>query len=234
MKSNNSMKGSFLTRDKDILRELFMEASAMDVGYSSFDQDFFQSYDEDSDTKSNKRKSLMVAIAVVILLIIIAIPLYLFVFKTDRGDNLAQASPTGKLTLEKKSKEPVVVKAVEQRQEKTEESSTSAKNVNSEKQAKDNEPVVSSVQQATELSASFSTNEDKLYSLILGSFKVESNADNFERQLNDKGIDVSKFQRDNDFYFVGIEQIKGKSSAIKLLATLREEEEPTAWIIKKM
>lgn len=72
----------------------------------------------------------------------------------------------------------------------------------------------------------------KMYSLVMGSFKVESNADNYARSLNERGMDVDKFEGFNDFYFVGIEQIDGKEKALEQLGEARSLE-PTAWIIRK-
>ncbi len=45
--SSNSIKGPFLTRIKDIQKELFMEASAINVGRCRFDKEFFQRYEKD-------------------------------------------------------------------------------------------------------------------------------------------------------------------------------------------
>jgi hypothetical protein len=72
--------------------------------------------------------------------------------------------------------------------------------------------------------------QNKNYSLIIGSFKEEHNADKLQQRFQKQGMEVSKFQRDNNFYFVGIEHIDGKYNAVKLLTKIREEE-PNAWII---
>lgn len=72
--------------------------------------------------------------------------------------------------------------------------------------------------------------QNKTYSLILGSFKEEHNADKLQQRFEKQGMEVSKFQRDNNFYFVGIENIEGKNNAVRLLSKIREEE-PNAWII---
>ena len=61
---------------------------------------------------------------------------------------------------------------------------------------------------------------------------MESNADNYARSLNERGMDVDKFEGFNDFYFVGIEQIDGKEKALEQLGEARSLE-PTAWIIRK-
>jgi len=77
-----------------------------------------------------------------------------------------------------------------------------------------------------------SSGQNKIYSLILGSFKVEDNADKFHQRLQEQGKDVSKFQLGNAFYFVGFEYIEGKSNAVQMLTEFQVEE-PTAWIIRK-
>jgi len=77
-----------------------------------------------------------------------------------------------------------------------------------------------------------SVKDNKTYSLILGSFKIERNADNYQQHLQSRGWEVNKFQGKNNFYFVGFDQIKGKSEAVRQLTKIREEN-PTAWIINK-
>ena len=79
-------------------------------------------------------------------------------------------------------------------------------------------------------SNSITSNNDKMYSLILGSFKVEDNAHNYRNYLASKQQNVSIFNWGGSFHFVGFERIEGKKEALKLLAVMREEEEPTAWI----
>lgn len=74
--------------------------------------------------------------------------------------------------------------------------------------------------------------EAKTYCLVLGSFKEEGNADRFQQRLQGGGMVTNKFKGRNDFYFVGIENIEGKSSAIKLLSDVKADN-PNAWIINK-
>ena len=76
------------------------------------------------------------------------------------------------------------------------------------------------------------SDENKTYSLILGSFKIERNADNYQHHLQSHGIEVIKFRGKSNFYFVGYQKIKGKSNAVKLLMEIKEEN-PNAWIINK-
>lgn len=69
------------------------------------------------------------------------------------------------------------------------------------------------------------------YSLILGSFKVEDNADKLEQKLINSGLEVTKFEGSNDYYFVGFPQIEGKNSAMDMLNKIHKTE-PGAWIIR--
>jgi len=71
--------------------------------------------------------------------------------------------------------------------------------------------------------------EQKTFSLILGSFKVESNADKYRQRLQTRGIDVEKFRGLNNFFFVGIEKIEGKSNAVRRLEEFKRKD-PSAWI----
>lgn len=208
--------------------------SIEDDSFSSDEDDYFQQFDENSESKGKNRKPLWIAIAAVVVLIIIAVPLYLFVFHADQGDAMAKVSSENDVSLVKEIKEPVNEEVADQLQSSIEESTTANEDVNETQAGTKTETAVSSSSQVSQVSSNAGMGNEKLYSLILGSFKVESNADNFEQYLNEKGIHATKFQRENAFHFVGIEEIRGKSNAIELLGTLREEEEPTAWIIKKL
>ncbi len=75
-------------------------------------------------------------------------------------------------------------------------------------------------------------NESKTYCLVFGSFKVERNADRYEQRLLSRGIDVKKFKGKDNFYFVGVDQIKGKTKAVKILTETRQKY-PDAWIINR-
>lgn len=74
--------------------------------------------------------------------------------------------------------------------------------------------------------------DNRHYSLILGSFKIENNADNYQAHLRDQGIEVVKFYGRNDFYFVGYEHIAGKSRAVEMLREVKQQN-PDAWIIDR-
>jgi len=190
------------------------------------------SYEEEHSGKNKKRRPAQVVLGVALLLLVLAIPVYYFIIKDDVTEEKGQKSSISELSSQrdqvKNDSERAAIPANNADTESTGDHSTSIKVEIPEQAAKQPESP-KSVLSSTDLSVS----KDKIYSLILGSFKIESNADNFERWLDGKGLEVSKFRRDNSFYFVGIEQISGKSNAVKLLAELREEEEPTAWIIKK-
>lgn len=94
-------------------------------------------------------------------------------------------------------------------------------------------PAESSVNIHKPKSVNVSSSQSKIYSLILGSFKVESNADRLIQRLSGQGLEMGKFKRDNNFYFVGVEHIEGKSNAVKQLSKIKAAE-PSAWIIKKL
>ncbi len=83
----------------------------------------------------------------------------------------------------------------------------------------------------TPISRDVAIGQNKTYSLILGSFREENNADRLQKRLREQGMEVSKFRRGNNFYFVGFEHIQGKSNAVRLLTEIKKEE-PTAWIIR--
>lgn len=76
------------------------------------------------------------------------------------------------------------------------------------------------------------SDEYKTYSLILGSFKVERNADNYRQKLLSQGVEAMKFYGRNSFYFVGYEKIEGKTRAMQLLQEVRQGN-PSAWIINQ-
>ncbi len=75
--------------------------------------------------------------------------------------------------------------------------------------------------------------DQRVYSVILGSFKYEYNADRFTRSLRNEGLDVNKFEGFNNLYFVGFEHIQGKNSALAILTDVRSSREPLAWITRK-
>jgi len=81
----------------------------------------------------------------------------------------------------------------------------------------------------TEDSELIDDDEQKTFSLILGSFKVERNADKFRQRLQSRGINVEKFRGIKGYYFVGIEKIEGKSNAVRRLEEFKKND-PSAWI----
>lgn len=195
------------------------ESIEPDYTYQAEDDDTFQVFDEEYEPTTKRRSPILMAVLAIILLAIIAVPLYFFVVKADPTESKVSSTTVGAAEKELMKTEPV-------------------SEVN-EPTIVENEPVSrtqnASDQVSPDANNPISTNEgaEKVYSLILGSFKVENNADNFEQHLDEKGIEVNKFRRNGSFYFVGIEQIPGKTNAMDLLTKLREEEEPTAWIIRK-
>jgi cell division septation protein DedD len=58
----------------------------------------------------------------------------------------------------------------------------------------------------TEDSDFMDEDEQKTFSLILGSFKVERNADKFRQRLQSRGINVEKFRGLKGYYFVGMKR----------------------------
>jgi cell division septation protein DedD len=74
--------------------------------------------------------------------------------------------------------------------------------------------------------------QNKIYSLILGSFREKDNANKLVRRLQRQGKEVEIFQRGNSLHFVGFENIEGNSNAVKLLKEIKLKESD-AWIIKK-
>ena len=73
--------------------------------------------------------------------------------------------------------------------------------------------------------------EGKTYQVILGSFKLESNADSYLEVLQSRGHKVTKFRGDNDFHFIGFDNIESKSKALAVLREMRNDHEPQAWIV---
>ena len=131
---------------------------------------------------------------------------------------------------ESNTEEVPVVEVVD---EKKNENESSLSTTNAEVSTSSNQP-----KPAASNSTSTPTTNDApgvqniTYSLILGSFKQEDNADRLLQQFQEKGFEVGKFQRGNRLYFVGYEHIDGKSNALRLLSKIKEEES-SAWITKK-
>ena len=183
------------------------------------DSPHFEEADELSD---KKRSSILIALVAILALAILAVPLYLFVLRPTGTDEVRVQESTMPANEINANIDP-------------EQSNREGDNIKKESELSTEElekPKTILTASSAESSESARSSQ-KTYSLILGSFKVENNADNFELHLNQKGMDVNKFHRGGSFYFVGIEQIQGKSKAVEMLVRLRKEEEPTAWIIRK-
>lgn len=180
---------------------------------------------EEYDQDDKNRKPLFYSIAaIVIILLLAAATLYYFKFYSE--DNIS-STEMASMTSSNISQSDDNQIDNNSDQETIQESASEIRS-DKEEQTISHEPVdeISSTSSSVQTAP-----HDKLYSLILGSFKVESNAHNYHAYLTNQGKDVSIFYRTGSFHFVGFEQISGKSNALKLLAVMREEE-PTAWIIR--
>jgi cell division septation protein DedD len=74
--------------------------------------------------------------------------------------------------------------------------------------------------------------EAKTFCLVLGSFKVERNADRYLYRLKQRGIEATKFSGRKNFFFVGIKDIDGKTRAVQKLTEVQKSV-PSAWIYNK-
>jgi cell division protein FtsN len=128
--------------------------------------------------------------------------------------------------------EEVRVEEVVDEKKNKNESSTSTTNTDVSKSSKQPKPTASKSSASTPTTREAPRGQNITYSLILGSFKQENNADRLQQRLQEKGFEVVKFQRGNSLYFVGYEYIDGKSNALRLLTKIKEEES-SAWITKK-
>ncbi len=194
-----------------------------DKSFVSFasDDSLYNEYDEkhEEEEKSNSSNNIIWIAIVVILLSVGSFYLYKTFFADPISDNLQL---TASIVDNDIAKDPVSNTIASQ----TEEEITSGSENNSETMADNTETEASTPTSSVDPT---DPDEQKTYSLILGSFKVESNADKYLRRLNSRGIVVDKFRGMNSFYFVGIEKIEGKSNAVRQLEELRQKE-PSAWI----
>ena len=192
-------------------------------------QDYYNRKDE-YDQEDHKPNRMWYYIAAVILLLAVTgAGLYYFVF--DGGDNLEK---------QEVKTVPAIENIAREKQQSDEKVSTEVGIENTSNQqlleepstiSEKPEPEAQSIVQETQTEASAVSNYNgKTYSLILGSFQIEDNANNFHKYLTNKQQNVSIFNWGGSFHFVGFERIDGKDEALKLLAVMREEEEPTAWI----
>lgn len=110
--------------------------------------------------------------------------------------------------------------------DKTEEKDPVEKDVDSK--AVEDTQLVSEVEEKSNES---SVKAGNFYSIIIGSFKNESNADRLVAKVINGGVQVEKFMGKNGLFFVGIEKIQGKKVALQKLEKIRIEE-PSAWFKK--
>jgi len=189
------------------------------------DENYEQHFnEEDPESEKNKRNSKLLYVGIIALFIIAIIPVYYFFIMNNSGEIHNEQSQVVEMLEDLPEKENTEVKKQEIISNDDISTAVTSESNKQELLADDNQQkYVDSINES-----------DKEYSLILGSFKVENNALNFRDRLDEKGIDVSIFRRTNSFHFVGIESIHGKSNTLELLDIMRTEEEPTAWIIKKL
>lgn len=186
-----------------------------------------------------KRSPYIMAMWVVIPIILLGLSAYYyFNYYTPGGarDNVVlqqsnvSPSSSAKASVKNHTEQANVTQAkhIEKNEKESSSASTKADVSKSPKQTK---PAVSPSAIYTSTSKDEANGQNKTYSLILGSFMEENNADRLQQRLREQGMEVSKFRRGNNFYFVGFEHIEGKSNAVRLLAKIKKEE-PTAWIIR--
>ncbi len=223
------------TKDREALLGNEEQSYAYKPILSAEDEDVQEYYKRKDDYESEDKKRsplFFIVAATVIILLLASAALYYFKFyssdKTSFIENISMVSantsnPEDDQTENNASNES------NSSNEKLQKANSGSGSIEEEQNNSNvlNEAIASS-------SGSLDpTQQDKIYSLILGSFKVEGNANNFHAHLIGQGKDVSIFRRTGSFHFVGYEQIAGKSNALKLLEATRAEEEPTAWIIRK-
>jgi hypothetical protein len=173
-------------------------------------------------------------ITIPIILIASAAYYYFNYYNADNGTQMAQSSqsPPAKVTEENKAKQTPI--ADTKNDKKGESKNSSASGNKDDSKSNDLTKATTSASVVNKRTSNkVLVGQKNVYSLILGSFKEESNADKFVVRLRRQGMEVGKFQRGNDFYFVGFERIQGKSNAVNQLKKIKEEE-PSAWIIKKI
>lgn len=222
--SEETLESDIISEESEIQdHELDKEESIEpDYTYRAEDEESLKVFEERHESSHKRRSPILVALTAILVLATIVLTVYWFVFEADSKEIKASSAST------------VSAREVESNIESDQEKSEMTTEENESISTGENESFNSLNKVTSESSLYAKEDNQKVYSLILGSFKIENNADHFKQYLGEKGLKVSKFHRNNSFYFVGIEQIKGKPNAVKLLTELREEEEPTAWIIKKL
>ena len=194
-----------------------------DNTFSSFSSEvsFYNEYDEEHEEKSKKSSSKgIIWIAIVVILLSVG---SFYLYRTFFADPILD-NPQLTASIEDNNivKDPVSNTIPSQ----TEDEITSGAEENSESAPENTETEASTLSSSVDPK---DPDEQKTYSLILGSFKEESNAEKYLQRLNSRGLVVDKFKGMNNFYFVGIEKIEGKSNAVRQLEELRQKE-PSAWI----
>ena len=176
------------------------------------------------DTRSPLKTAMWIVIPIILM---VSAGFYYFTYynsgKIQDKDELQQSKLSHSLSTE--TPVEIVAPEAQARDDK--------KNENEINSRPKNADTSGSGQQTKPDDSSSTIGQNKIYSLILGSFKVEDNADKLLQQLRKQGMEVEKFQRGNRVHFVGFENIEGKSNAVKLL-TENKEKTADAWIIKKL
>lgn len=189
----------------------------------SYDEENFEeeeSYEDDTFYKEEGKgnRVFLTLTVVVVLLFVVAAAGYYFLFY-EGGDKTADKKAAYSTTLAS-SKDDKSKKAANTKETKKDVKAASTS-------AADQKKASSAV------SNQYASADGPFYSVILGSFKIENNANNYQKYLQARGMEVAIFRRDNDFHFVGFEDIPGKSNAVGVLSEMRSEE-PTAWVIRKL
>lgn len=83
----------------------------------------------------------------------------------------------------------------------------------------------------TDYSKPSNTTNSKLYYLVAGCFKFESNADNFVSKLRKEGYDSKKIGKLGSFHYVSFKSFDKKTPALKELKRIREDIKVEAWLI---
>lgn len=194
-------------------------------------QEYYKRKDDYYNEGGNRRRIWYYVGAAVLVAILAFAGLYYFVFDSDDDFRSTEVASTS--TAESQKFESIQEESQGDTESETE--ITSNQDENGQSDASSPKTIVPS--EPEKQTTSYSGNQEsssnhRTYSLILGSFRVDENANNFHKYLTDKQLDVRIFNWGGSFQFVGFEGIKGKDEALRMLAEMREEEEPTAWIIR--
>lgn len=174
-------------------------------------------------TEKKGNRALKTAVWMLIPILLLAAAAFYY-FSFYEGQEIAEQRE-----LPKTISEALLVKTPEQPESEKAPAEEEPKTSPSVEQASQNESKAVSEDSGLNITAE---DEAKTYCLVLGSFKEERNADKYLKRLQSGGMVTSKFKGRNDFYFVGIENIPGKSKAIKQLSNVKADH-PNAWIINR-